>query len=310
MTAGGRELWRGVLVASTTPFDASLAVDGPAFAEHARWLAREGVHAIVSAGSVGEGSALSAQERVSLLRALAEGAGERLPVIAAVGATRTADAVELARRCSGAGASGLMLLPPYAYRGDRRETNAYFGELLGATALPCMIYNNPILYGTDVLPEQIVELCAEHSTLAAVKESSGDVRRITELTSVLGDRIEVAVGIDDAVVEGVAAGATGWVAGLANAWPKESVALFEAARKGHRAAAPLYRWFLPLLRWDTRPKFVQLIKLAEAAVGQGNGRVRPPRFELVGEERAAAMELLGAALRSRPSIATTGTTQG
>jgi 1-pyrroline-4-hydroxy-2-carboxylate deaminase len=297
------DLWHGVLVASTTPFDASFAVDRAAFLAHARWLAAHGVHALVAAGSVGEGATLSRDERVALVGACAGELGEKLPVVAAIGATRTAEAVELARACASAGAAGLMLLPPYAYRVDRRETAAYFGELLGATSLPCMLYNNPALYGTDVLPEQVVELCAEHPTLAAVKESSGDVRRITELLSVLGTRVDVTVGIDDLVVEGVRAGASGWVAGLANAFPAESVALFEAARSGSRETTEaLYRWFLPLLRWDTMPKFVQRIKLAEAAVAQGNGRVRPPRFELAGDERAAAMDLLGASLRARPSL--------
>ncbi len=288
-------------MATTTPFDPAFAIDRDAFVEHARWLAGHGVRGLVTAGSVGEGATLAPEERISLVRACVEVLGERLPVVAAVGAPRTTDAVALARASAAAGASGLMLLPPYGYRGDARETTAYFGELLGATSLPCLVYNNPALYGTDVLPEQIVDWSAEHSTLAAVKESSGDVRRVTELRRLLGGRIAVTVGIDDLVVEGVRAGASGWVAGLANAWPAESVELFLAAREGpaERCDA-LYRWFLPLLRWDASPKFVQLIKLAEEAVGQGNGRLRPPRFALAGGERAEALDLIARARSAAP----------
>jgi 1-pyrroline-4-hydroxy-2-carboxylate deaminase len=298
----GSELWRGVLVASTTPFDAKLSVDRPAFVAHSRRLAEAGVDAIVTAGSVGEGAALSVDEKVGLVAALA--GGSSLPVVAAIGSTRAAESIDLARSCARAGASGLLLLPPYVYQGDARETSAYFGELLGATELPCMLYNNPSAYGTDVRPAQIVDLCADHPTLRAVKESSGDVRRITELRALLGDRIEIAVGLDDAVLEGAGAGARGWVAGLANAFPEESVALWNLARTGQfEAASELYRWFLPLLRWDTRPKFVQLIKLAEAGVLHGAEWVRSPRFPLVGEERAAALATLESALATRPGRA-------
>ncbi len=298
------DLWRGVLVASTTPFDGSLAIDRAKFVAHATWLARAGVDAIVTAGSVGEGAALSVEEKVDLVALLAGGERPVLPVVAAIGSTRAAEAIDLARRCAQAGASGLLLLPPYVYHGDARETSSYFGELLGATDLPCMLYNNPPSYGTDLLPTQVVELCEDHPTLRAVKESSGDVRRITELRALLGDRIEVAVGLDNAVLEGHRAGASGWVAGLANALPEESVALWRLARSGPPGAATeLYRWFLPLLRWDAQLKFVQLIKLAEGSVGQGPEWVRSPRFPLVGEERAAAVATLTAALASRPGRA-------
>jgi 4-hydroxy-tetrahydrodipicolinate synthase len=178
---------------------------------------------------------------------------------------------------------------------------AHVAAVLRATGLSCMLYNNPIAYRTDFLPEQIAELAEEFPHLAAVKESSADVRRVTAIRALLGDRLEVAVGVDDLIVEGIEAGATGWVAGLVNALPGESARLFDLARRGKRAeAAALYRWFLPLLRMDTVPKFVQLIKLCQEVVGMGSERVRPPRLTLAGAERRQALATIEAALAARP----------
>jgi 4-hydroxy-tetrahydrodipicolinate synthase len=166
-----------------------------------------------------------------------------------------------------------------------------------------MLYNNPIAYGTDFTPEQIVELATEHGNFMAVKESSGDVRRVTAIRSLLGDRLAVFVGVDDEIVEAIAAGATGWIAGLVNAFPQESVALFDLAKAGRWTEAfKLYRWFLPLLRLDTVPKFVQLIKLAEARAGVGTATVRPPRLELVGEELEGIIRLIDNAIEHRPLV--------
>jgi 4-hydroxy-tetrahydrodipicolinate synthase len=196
-----------------------------------------------------------------------------------------------------------MVLPPYVYSTDWREMKAHVAAVLRATALPCMLYNNPVAYGTDFLPEHIAELAAEFANLRAVKESSTDVRRLTAIRALVGDRLELLVGVDDAIVEGVAAGAVGWIAGLVNAFPAESVALFRAAREGrHAEVEALYRWFLPLLRMDTVPKFVQLIKLAQEKVGRGSSRTRPPRLALDGEERRTAERALDQALAARPRI--------
>jgi 4-hydroxy-tetrahydrodipicolinate synthase len=223
-----------------------------------------------------------------------------VPVIAAIAAASTREAVALARDAARAGCGGLMLLPPYLYRGSWFETRAHFEAMLRATDLPCMLYNNPIAYGTDVLPEQADELAATHQNLLGVKESSGDVRRITALRALLGDRLAILVGLDDAIVEGVRAGAVGWVAGLANALPIESVRLFELARTGKTAEADaLYRWFLPLLRMDTVPEFVQLIKLVQAEVGMGSERVRLPRAPTAARQRAQALTDIRTALASR-----------
>jgi 1-pyrroline-4-hydroxy-2-carboxylate deaminase len=292
---------RGVTVAITTPFAPDGAVDPAAFVAHARWLFDRGIRAVVVAGSLGEGASLSPDERIGLVDGLARSSDLR--VLAAVGSARTAGAVDLACRSVAAGASGLLLLPPYVYRPDAREVRAHFAAVLGATDRPCVLYNNPAAYGTDVRPEEVLALAEEHANLVGVKESSGDVRRITELRALLGGRVDIAVGLDDAVVEGIAAGAVGWVAGLANALPEESLALFDRAVGPDPASAwPLYDWFRPLLRLDTMPKFVQLIKLVEAERSVGSTRVRPPRLELDDLERERALALIRERLTRRPDV--------
>jgi 4-hydroxy-tetrahydrodipicolinate synthase len=194
-----------------------------------------------------------------------------------------------------------MILPPYVYKGDWREMKAHVATILRATSLPAMLYNNPVAYGTDFTPDQIVELASEFSNLAAVKESSTDVRRVTAIRALLGNRLAVFVGVDDAILEGIAAGAVGWIAGLADALPRESVDLFNYAISGEtREAFALYRWFLPLLRLDTVPKFVQLIKQVQQELGVGSARVRAPRLEVTGSELEETRRLVGEALKSHP----------
>jgi 1-pyrroline-4-hydroxy-2-carboxylate deaminase len=201
-----------------------------------------------------------------------------------------------------------MILPPYVYKGDWREMKAHVAAVLRASPLPAMLYNNPVSYGTDFLPAQIQELAEEFPTLKAVKESTTDVRRVTAIRALVGERLAVFVGVDDAIVEGIAAGACGWVAGLVNALPKESVDLFHLACAGkHAEAFALYRWFLPLLRMDTVPKFIQLIKQVQQELGTGNARVRPPRLELTGEELAATRAAVQHALATRPAVAALST---
>lgn len=292
--------WRGVMPATTTAFDEQLNIDHAFVAKHAKWLVDNGCTAIIAPGSLGESATLSFAEKVALWDTLIVAVGERVPVVAAIASLSTAEAVELAKRAGAAGCSGLMVLPPYVYRSDWREMKAHVEAVLRATNLSCMLYNNPVAYGTDFLPEQIQELAAEHENLAAVKESSTDVRRITWIKELAGDRLDISVGVDDAIVEGVAAGAVGWVAGLVNALPKESVALFDYAMKGEQEKArELYYWFLPLLRMDTVPKFVQLIKLVQAEVGMGSTLVRPPRLQLAGEELEEARRVIKEGLSTR-----------
>jgi 4-hydroxy-tetrahydrodipicolinate synthase len=226
------------------------------------------------------------------------------PVVASISALTTSEAVALARAAADAGCDGLMVLPPYVYRGDWREMKTHVAAVLEATPLGCMLYNNPVAYGTDFLPEQIQELAAEYANLESVKESSTDVRRVAAIRALLGDRLEVFVGVDDAILEGIGVGATGWIAGLANALPRESVELFNLARDCEQEKAfAIYRWFLPLLRMDTVPEFVQLIKLVQAEVGMGNARVRPPRLELTGEKLAQVQRTIKEALLLRPEPA-------
>ncbi len=295
--------WKGLLPAVTTSFDARMAVDHAFMAEHVRWLVGSGCSGVVVLGSLGEGATLSRAEKLAIVGNCAKALGDRVPVVAAISALATAEAVALARGVAEQGAAALLILPPYVYRGDWRETRAHFSAVLRATELPSMLYNNPVAYGTDVLPDQLLDLASDHSTLEAVKESSGDVRRITALRALLGERVEIAVGVDDVIVEGVAAGATGWIAGLANALPAESVGLLEGAVRGDRPRTlELYRWFLPLLRMDTAPKFVQLIKLVQTEVGHGNPRVRAPRLELSGDELAQALRTIRQTLARRPEL--------
>ena len=194
-----------------------------------------------------------------------------------------------------------MVLPPYVYRGDWREMKYHIAEIANATPLSCMLYNNPVAYGTDFLPEQVAELAEELPNLHAVKESSTDVRRVTAIKALCGDRLRIFVGVDDCIVESVNAGAVGWIAGLVSAFPKESVDLFNYAMNGEtEKARELYEWFLPLLRLDTVPKFVQIIKLVQERVGWGNARVRPPRQELTGAELEGTLAIIDHALATRP----------
>jgi len=285
--------WAGVMPATTTAFDKDLEIDHAFVGQHAKWLIDNGCTGIVTPGSLGESATLSFDEKLTIWKTVIDAVGERVPVVAAIASLSTAEAVKLAQRAADAGCSGLMVLPPYVYRSDWREMKAHIEAVFRATNLSCMVYNNPVAYGTDFLPEQIKELAAEHENFEAVKESSTDVRRVTWIRELVGDRLAIFVGVDDAIVEGIAMGAVGWVAGLVNALPRESVDLFNYAMNGEREKAiALYNWFLPLLRMDTVPKFVQLIKLVQQEVGMGNARVRPPRLELVGAELDEALSVI------------------
>jgi dihydrodipicolinate synthase/N-acetylneuraminate lyase len=293
--------WKGVMPAITTCFTNDLSVDHRFIAEHCRWLLDNGCTGIVALGSLGEGATLSFDEKVEVLRTCIKAVHQRGPVVASVSALTTSEAVALAKAATDLGCDGLMVLPPYVYKGDWREMRTHVAAVFEASPLSCMLYNNPVAYGTDFLPEQIQELAAEHENFEAVKESSTDARRVSAIRALLDRRLEISVGVDDAVLEAIGVGATGWVAGLANALPRESVELFNCGiNEGNDKAFELYRWFLPLLRMDTVPNFVQLIKLVQAEVGIGNSRVRPPRLELVGTELEQAQKIIRDALRSRP----------
>ncbi|GHO72977.1 dihydrodipicolinate synthase family protein [Ktedonobacter sp. SOSP1-85] len=300
--------WQGVIPAITTKFNRDDTIDYTFFANHCRWLVDAGCIGLVPLGSLGEGATLSFEEKIALLKTALEAVGDRVPVIPGIASLSTTEAVRLAQAAERIGCSGLMVLPPYVYSTDWREMKAHVDAVLRATSLPAMLYNNPLAYKTDFLPEQIAELAREHSHLQAVKESSADVRRIAAIRALIGERLELLVGVDDCLVEAVQAGAMGWIAGLVNAFPHESVALFQLAQQArlgqgdHAQLEALYNWFLPLLRLDTVPKFVQLIKLAQEMVGMGSAQVRGPRLELEGEELASARQIIEEALKHRPVL--------
>jgi len=296
--------WKGVTPAITTPFNQNLTVDHGFLAEHCRWLLENGCAGVVALGSLGEGATLSFEEKAEILRTLGKAVDRKGTLVASISSLTTSESVSLAKAASDLGCSGLMVLPPYVYLGDWREMKTHVAAVFRATPLSCMLYNNPVAYGTDFLPEQIQELSEEFENFKAVKESSTDARRVSAIRALVDARLEISVGVDDAVLEAIGVGATGWVAGLANALPRESVELFNFGIQGEdRKAFELYRWFLPLLRMDTVPKFVQLIKLVQAEVGMGNTRVRPPRLELAGNELEQAGKLTREALRTRPEPA-------
>jgi 1-pyrroline-4-hydroxy-2-carboxylate deaminase len=293
--------WQGVVPAITTPFKPDLSVDADLLRRQVEALVQSGCTGVVALGSLGEGGSLSFDEKKAVLRLCREALGSRAALVAGVAAMTTAEAIRLAELGREAGCDGLMVLPPYVYRGDWRETEAHFSAVIRSTPLPCMLYNNPIAYGTDVLPGQIRTLAAALPNLVAVKESSTDVRRVTALRALLGDRLALFVGVDDLILEGIQAGAVGWIAGLADALPEESVRLFDLATAGRVAEArALYDWFLPLLRLDTVPKFVHLIKLVQQETGLGCEMVRPPRLPLAGAEREETLRTIRDVLALRP----------
>ena len=295
--------WKGVIPAITTNLDASGAIDHAALGRHCEWMIRSGCVGIVCCGSLGEAATVSFDEKLAIAATCVRAVGSQAPVVLGIASLSTAESVQLARGAEQAGCAGLMVLPPYVYSTDWREMKAHVSAILNATKLSCMLYNNPPAYKTDFLPEHIAELAAEHPNLHAVKESSGDARRVTGIRALLHDRLTILVGMDDAIVEGVAVGAEGWIAGLVNAFPEESVALFEAALRGDKVRArEIYNWFLPLLRLDTVPKFVQYIKWVQAEVGRGTAVVRGPRLALDERELEKVQGILAQALKTRPSV--------
>lgn len=295
--------WNGVLPAITTPFLADGTIDHGFLARHCKLMMDSSCTGIVPLGSLGETATLTLEEKRAVIKTVRAAVGTRGAVVPGVAALATAEAVAFAKMAVAEGCDGLMVLPPYVYSSDWREMKAHVAAVIAATPLPCMLYNNPIAYRTDFRPEQIAELAGEHANLVAVKESSADLRRITAIRALLGNRLHILVGVDDAIVEGIAAGATGWVAGLVAAFPRESVIIFNLAKAGKLdELRPLYEWFLPLLRLDTVNKFVQLIKLVQEHVNLGSRCVRAPRLELAGAELMEAEAIIRHALKTKPEF--------
>jgi 4-hydroxy-tetrahydrodipicolinate synthase len=290
--------WTGVFPAATTAFRTDESLDLEGSAKHFDVLVRAGVHGLVVLGSVGETHALSFDEKLDLLRAAKDVVKGRVPLVAGVAHTTTRDACRFAEK---ADVDGLMLLPATLYPSDPRETVAHFRSVARACGRPILCYNNPVAYGVDLTPRIFAEL-ADEPNLEAIKESSNDPRRITDLVNELGDRYALMGGVDDLVLESVLLGARGWISGLTNAFPRESLTLWEYATSGRREEAlRLYRWFTPLLHLDTHPKLVQYIKLAMAETGRGTETCRAPRLRLEGAERERILGIIRRAVANAPA---------
>ncbi len=295
--------WRGVFPAVTTQFKADQSLDVPATMAQVERLLRAGVHGIIMLGSLGENCALEPEEKRHLVKAAVETARGRVPVLSGVAECSTAMAARYAADMEKLGATGLMVLPAMVYKSDPRETMAHFRTVASATRLPIMVYNNPPAYGVDVTPEMFGQL-ADVTNLVAIKESSDNVRRISDIVNRCGDRYILFCGVDDLILESMMLGAVGWVAGLVNAFPEETMRVYElAAARKFAEALPLYRWFMPTLHLDVSVKLVQYIKLAQAMVGYGSEHMRAPRLPLEGAEREAVMATVRRAIDSRPKLA-------
>ena len=303
-----RPAWSGVYPAVMTQLRDDLSVDPKATAAHLERLLAAGCHGLIMLGTLGENTSLSPDEKVQVLETAVATAAGRVPVLSGISEYTTAQAVSHAKAAAAAGCAGLMVLPAMVYKSDPRETLTHFRSVAAATDLPVMIYNNPPAYGVDVTPEMFVEL-AEEPTIAAIKESSEDPRRLVDIANLTGDRYLLFCGVDDVVLESVLLGAIGWVAGLVNAFPEEGVALFELAAAGRwQEARAIGSWFMPLLHLDTKPKLVQYIKLTMQLTGLGSERVRPPRLPLIGDERAMVERLVQDAIATRPTLPASAST--
>jgi 4-hydroxy-tetrahydrodipicolinate synthase len=292
--------WRGVLPAATTQFhdDQSLNLKGTT--DHVERLLRAGVHGVIMLGTVGENCSLEYQEKLEILRETVRQVAGRVPLLTGVAECSTALACRFAADAKKAGVDGLMVLPAMVYKSDPRETLAHFRAVARATDLPILCYNNPVSYGVDITPAMFADL-ADEPKFVAIKESSENVRRITDLKNLCGDRYLLFCGVDDLVLESVLLGAVGWVSGLVNAFPEENRLLWDLATAGrYEEALKVYRWYTPLLHLDTHVKLVQYIKLASAECGHGSEMVRAPRLPLAGREREEIVSLVRRAIQTRP----------
>lgn len=294
--------WSGVFPAITTQLKKDQAIDLDATAAHAEALIQSGVAGLIFLGSLGENQALRGDEKRLLMDAMLKTFRRRVPILSGVAETSTAEAARFARDMEKLGADGLLLLPGMSYKGEPRETMAHFRTVAKASGLPIMIYNNPVSYGNDITPEMFAQL-ADEKKFVALKESSGDVRRITDLHNVCGDRYALFTGVDNLALEASILGIDGWVAGSGIAFPRENQHFWELTRRGEwKQARAIYRWFTPLLHLDVSPKFVQYIKLAVQECGLGREYVRAPRLGLAGEERKRVLKVIHEGIAKRPKI--------
>lgn len=294
--------WRGVMPALMTEMHRDGSLDPDATAMHLERCMAAGVGGIVVLGTLGENCSLTLAEKEIVARAGVEAANGRVPVICGVADYTSAFALDTVRRAEKAGCDGLMVLPSMVYQQDAREAIFHFAQIAAGTDLPIMIYNNPVGYKADLLPVDFLEL-ARYDNIVAVKESSHDSRRMTDMINVCGDRFSMFCGVDDLALENLLFGAVGWIAGISNAFPKETVHLYELARAGRvEDAVALYRWMMPLLHLDTDIKLVQSIKLVNQMTGMGSEWVRHPRLPLEGAERERVERIVRQALETRPNL--------
>lgn len=297
-----KHLWTGVFPAITTQFRQDLSLDLEATARHLEALLASGVQGVIVCGSLGENQTLDAEEKRRVVDLAVQVAGKKVPVLSGVAETSTAAACRYVKDCEALGANGFMVMPAMVYKADDREVMNHFRRVAAATNLPWMLYNNPVGYYTDVTPKQFAEL-SDVKNLVALKESSANTRRVTELRIECGDRYAVFTGVDDLVLESAVLGIDGWVAGSGIAFPEENQYFWELTRANKwDEARCMYQWFYPLLKLDTHLKFVQYIKLAVQATGLGSEWVREPRLTLVGQERERVLEIINKGIANRPKL--------
>jgi len=295
--------WKGVYPAVTTHFKPDQSIDFAATAAHIERLLRAGMHGFIMLGTVGENCSLEPEEKRQVLKLAVDTVKGRVPVLAGVAEYTAALAGRYAVDAKKIGINGLMVLPPMVYKSAPRETLAHFRAVARASDLPIMVYNNPPAYGVDITPEMFAELASE-STIVAIKESSDDPRRLTDIINATGNRYTLFCGVDDLILESLVLGCVGWVSGLVNAFPEESVRLYDlVVASRHKEALPLYRWFMPLLHLDIGHRLVQQIKLAQNMAGLGSELVRAPRLVLEGAEREQVRAIVQRALDQRPRLA-------
>ena len=294
--------WRGVFPAATTQFHQDQAIDIKSTLTHLDTMIDAGIHGLIMLGTVGENCSLEYSEKIELLKATVAHVAGRVPVLSGVAECTTALACRFAHDAQRVGVLGLMVLPAMVYKSDPRETMTHFRTVAAASDLPIMVYNNPVSYHVDITPEMFAEL-ADEPKFVAIKESSENVRRITDLKNVCGERYMLFCGVDDLVLESLLLGAAGWVSGLVNAFPAENRLLWDLATSGRwDEALRVYRWYTPLLHLDTHVKLVQYIKLAVQECGYGSERLRAPRLPLIGEERERILAIIRRGIATRPKI--------
>ena len=294
--------WTGIYPALTTKFTDDFKVDIPSCLKNVDAQLNSGIHGCVIAGSLGEASTLTQDEKIFLLKEISNHVNGRIPVLMNIAEQSTAEAVKAAQNAQETGADGLMMLPPMRYISDDRETIEFYKSVASACDLPIMTYNNPHDYKIEITIPMFEELL-KIKNIQATKESTRDVTNVTRMRNAFGDDIKILCGVDTLAMEELVLGADGWVAGLVDAFPRETVVIYELVKQNRISeATKIYRWFMPLLELDIHPKLVQNIKLAEVATGIGTEHVRPPRLPLVGDERAYVKSVIDKALANRPEM--------